>query len=129
MLPMPGILERLSVVVLSNSPAITKLCPLSNSTSVCTLRVEVPGTVVPATVTGFVDRKSTRLNSSHRCISHARFCFIKPGQLTAHADRGSSRKANPVALLLADVGVFISYSRPHVSDDNPYSASQFRTLK
>jgi putative transposase len=37
--------------------------------------------------------------------------------------------AKPVALLLADLGVTRSHSRPHVSDDNPYSESQFKTLK
>jgi len=54
---------------------------------------------------------------------------IAPGQLTVHADRGSSMKSKPVALLMADLGVTKTHSRPHVSDDNPYSESQFRTLK
>ena len=54
---------------------------------------------------------------------------IRPGQLTLHADRGSSMRSKPVALLLADLGVTKTHSRPHVSDDNPYSESQFRTLK
>ena len=54
---------------------------------------------------------------------------IPPGQLTLHADRGTSMRSKPVALLLADLGVTQSHSRPHVSDDNPYSESQFRTLK
>jgi transposase InsO family protein len=54
---------------------------------------------------------------------------IAPGQLTVHADRGSSMKSKPVALLLADLGVVKTHRRPHVSDDNPYSESQFRTLK
>jgi len=52
-----------------------------------------------------------------------------PGQLTLHADRGSSMKSKTVALLLADLGVTKSHSRPYVSDDNPFSESQFRTLK
>lgn len=51
------------------------------------------------------------------------------GQLTIHADRGSPMTAKPVAFLLADLGVTKSYSRPHTSNDNPYSESQFRTLK
>jgi putative transposase len=55
--------------------------------------------------------------------------LIAPGQLTIHADRGSSMKSKPVALLMADLGVTKTHSRPHVSDDNPYSESQFRTLK
>lgn len=51
------------------------------------------------------------------------------GQLTIHADRGSSMTSKPVAFLLADLGITKTHSRPHVSDDNPYSESQFRTLK
>ncbi len=54
---------------------------------------------------------------------------IRPGELTVHADRGSSMKSKPVALLLADLGVTRSHSRPHVSDDNPFSESHFKTLK
>jgi putative transposase len=54
---------------------------------------------------------------------------IGPDQLTIHADRGTSMTSEPVALLLADLGVTKSHSRPHVSNDNPYSESQFRTLK
>jgi putative transposase len=54
---------------------------------------------------------------------------IQRGQLTIHADRGSPMTAKPVAFLLADLGVTKSHSRPHVSNDNPYSESQFRTLK
>jgi putative transposase len=54
---------------------------------------------------------------------------IQPGQLTLHADRGTSMRSKPVALLLADLGVTKTHSRPHVSDDNPFSESQFRTLK
>jgi putative transposase len=61
----------------------------------------------------------------HTCLNQN----IAPGQLTVHADRGSSMKSKPVALLLADLGVVKTHSRPHVSDDNPYSESQFRTLK
>jgi len=54
---------------------------------------------------------------------------IEPKQLTIHADRGSSMKSKPVALLLADLGVTKTHSRPHVSNDTPYSEAQFRTLK
>jgi putative transposase len=54
---------------------------------------------------------------------------IGRGQLTIHADRGSSMISKPVALLLADLGVTQSHSRPHVSNDNPYSEAQFKTLK
>ena len=54
---------------------------------------------------------------------------ITNGQLTIHADRGSSMTSRPVAFLLADLGVIQSHSRPHVSNDNPYSEAQFKTLK
>jgi putative transposase len=54
---------------------------------------------------------------------------ITAGQLTIHADRGSSMTSKPVAFLLADLGVTQSHSRPHVSNDNPYSEAQFKTLK
>lgn len=54
---------------------------------------------------------------------------IEAKQLTIHADRGSSMKSKTVAFLLADLGVTKTHSRPHVSNDNPYSESQFKTLK
>jgi putative transposase len=54
---------------------------------------------------------------------------IEPGQLIIHSDRGSSMKSKAVANLLAELGVIKSHSRPHVSDDNPYSEAQFKTLK
>ena len=54
---------------------------------------------------------------------------IEQDQLTLHADRGSSMKSKAVALLLSDLGVTQSHSRPYVSDDNPFSEAQFKTLK
>jgi putative transposase len=54
---------------------------------------------------------------------------IVPGQLTIHADRGSSMKSKPVALMMSDLGVTKTHSRPHVSNDNPYSEAQFKTMK
>lgn len=73
-------------------------------------------------------RESAEL--AKRLIEHScRKQLIAPGQLTIHADRGSSMKSKPVALLMADLGVTKTHSRPHVSNDNPYSESQFRTLK
>ena len=54
---------------------------------------------------------------------------IVKGQLTLHADRGSSMRSKPVALLLADLGVVKTHSRPQVSNDNPFSESQFKTMK
>jgi putative transposase len=50
-------------------------------------------------------------------------------QLTLHADRGSAMTSKSVAQLLADLGVIKSHSRPHTSDDNPYSEAQLKTLK
>jgi putative transposase len=50
-------------------------------------------------------------------------------QLILHADRGGPMKAKATAQLLADLGVTKSHSRPYVSDDNPFSESQFKTLK
>ena len=54
---------------------------------------------------------------------------IGPGQLTVHSDRGKSMRAKGVLDLLTDLKVQRSYSRPHVSDDNPYSEAQFKTIK
>lgn len=54
---------------------------------------------------------------------------IEPGKLTLHADRGASMRSKPVAALLVDLDIAKSHSRPHVSDDNPYSESQFKTMK
>jgi putative transposase len=54
---------------------------------------------------------------------------VAPGQLTIHADRGSSMTSNPVTELLTFLGIGRSHSRPHVSNDNPYSEAQFKTLK
>lgn len=61
----------------------------------------------------------------HSCIKQS----IQPGQLTVHADRGSSMKSKVVAHLLSDLGITKTHSRPHVNNDNPYSESQFKTLK
>ena len=54
---------------------------------------------------------------------------ILPEQLTIHADRGASMRSKTVALLLSDLGVIKSHSRPHVSNDNPFSEAQFKTMK
>lgn len=62
----------------------------------------------------------------HTCITRE---AIGRTPLTVHADRGGPMQGKPVALLLADLGVTRSHSRPRVSNDNPYSESQFKTLK
>lgn len=54
---------------------------------------------------------------------------VQPGQLYIHSDRGSPMIAKPVAFMLAELGVTKSHSRPHCSNDNPFSEAQFRTLK
>ena len=54
---------------------------------------------------------------------------VPPGQLTLHADRGGPMKAKATALMLADLGVTKSHSRPHTSNDNPFSEAHFKTLK
>lgn len=53
---------------------------------------------------------------------------IVPGQLTIHADNGSPMIAKSTAALYLDLGIHQSHSRPHVSDDNPFSESAFRTV-
>jgi putative transposase len=54
---------------------------------------------------------------------------VERGMLTLHADRGAAMRSKPVAALLVDLDITKSHSRPHVSDDNPYSESQFKTMK
>ena len=54
---------------------------------------------------------------------------ITPRILTLHADRGAPQRAKPVAFLLADLGITKTHSRPYTSSDNPYSESNFKTLK
>jgi putative transposase len=54
---------------------------------------------------------------------------VSEGQLTLHADRGPSMRSKPVALLLSDLGVTKTHSRPYTSTDNPFSEAQFRTMK
>lgn len=54
---------------------------------------------------------------------------IFPGTLTIHGDRGAPMTSKTVAFLLAELGVTKTHSRPYVSNDNPYSESQFKTMK
>ena len=54
---------------------------------------------------------------------------VTPDQLTIHSDRGPSMTSKTLALLYADLGIVRSVSRPHTSNDNPYSEAQFKTLK
>jgi putative transposase len=59
------------------------------------------------------------------CAKHG----VGPGTLTLHQDRGAPMRAKTFAQTLADLGVTKTHSRPHVSDDNPFSEAQFKTLK
>jgi putative transposase len=59
------------------------------------------------------------------CVKHG----VVPGTLTLHQDRGAPMTAKTFAQTLADLGVTKTHSRPHVSDDNPFSEAQFKTLK
>lgn len=74
------------------------------------------------------DRENATLASTlieQSCVKHG----VAPGTLVLHSDRGSPMTAKCTAQLLADLGVTQSLSRPQVSDDNPYSESNFKTLK
>jgi putative transposase len=81
-------------------------------------------------VTGWLiaEHESARL-AEHLIAQTCAKQAIVPDQLTLHADRGSAMRSKPVALLLADLGVTKTHSRPYVSNDNPYSEAQFKTMK
>ena len=74
------------------------------------------------------ERENARL--AQRLISEScRKQNIARGQITIHADRGAPMIAKGTRQLLAGLGIYESHSRPRVSDDNPFSEAQFRTLK
>lgn len=54
---------------------------------------------------------------------------IAKGQLTIHADRGAAMTSRSVSQLMVELGIERSHSRPHVSNDNPFSESHFKTMK
>jgi putative transposase len=74
------------------------------------------------------ERESTELAKQLFAETVARH-GVEPGSLTVHADRGSAMRSEGLAQLLGSLGVERSFSRPHVSDDNAFSESQFKTLK
>jgi putative transposase len=74
------------------------------------------------------DRESSTL-AKHLITESCVKQNIVEDQLTLHADRGSSMKSKVVAQLLSDLGVTKSHGRPYVSNDNPFSESQFKTMK
>ena len=74
------------------------------------------------------DRESSALAGrliQQSCLKHG----VQPRVLTLHSDRGAPMTSQCTAQLLADLGVTRSLSRPQVSDDNPFSEAQFKTLK
>ncbi len=74
------------------------------------------------------DRENSTLASrliQQSCLKHG----VQPEVLTLHSDRGAPMTSQCTAQLLADLGVTRSLSRPQVSDDNPFSEAQFKTLK
>ena len=74
------------------------------------------------------DRESATL-ASKLIGETARRHGVSPGTLTLHADRGPSMTAKLTGHLLADLGITKTHSRPYTSNDNPYSESQFKTMK
>jgi putative transposase len=74
-------------------------------------------------------KRETAELAEHLIAETIRKHNVVADQLTIHADRGTSMASKTVALLLADLGVTKSHSRPHCSNDNPYSEAQFKTLK
>jgi putative transposase len=74
------------------------------------------------------DHESAELAQTLLAESYAKQ-GIEPGQLTVHSDRGPAMRAKTVAQLLIDLGVSQSHSRPYTADDNPFSESQFKTMK
>jgi putative transposase len=81
-------------------------------------------------VTGWLLAQRETAELAERLLAETiRKQHVVADQLTIHADRGTSMASKPVALLLADLGVTKSHSRPHCSNDNPYSEAQFKTLK
>jgi putative transposase len=81
-------------------------------------------------VVGWLIAESEKASLAKRLIAES--CQrhgVQPGQLTLHADRGTSMTAKTTAQLLADLSVAESHSRPRVSNDNPFSESHFKTLK
>jgi putative transposase len=84
----------------------------------------VPGYLVAPTETGDLAKAFIDTTTTTTTIAAA-----GAAPRVVHADRGTSMTSKPVALLLADLGVVRSHSRPKVSNDNPYSEAAFKTLK
>lgn len=76
-----------------------------------------------------VAERETSTLAQKRVTHSAATQRIRRGQLTIHADRGTAASSKPLALLLADLGIAKTHSRPQNSNDNPYSEAHFKTLK
>ena len=81
-------------------------------------------------VVGWMIAEEESSNLAKQLIAEtARKQGIQPDHLTLHADNGSPMKGKPLNQLLIDLGITKSHSRPHTSDDNPFSEAQFKTMK
>lgn len=81
-------------------------------------------------VVGWMLARSERAMLARRlirecCVRHA----VEPGELVLHADRGPPMRSRTLAQMLVDLGVEASFSRPQISNDNPFSEAHFKTLK
>jgi putative transposase len=76
-----------------------------------------------------VSRSESAAVAEHLVRESCRNHGIERGKLTLHADRGSPMTSKSFAILVADLGVAKTHSRPQVSNDNPFSEAQFKTLK
>jgi putative transposase len=81
-------------------------------------------------VVGWLLADSEQAGLAKRLIAESyRKQGLSPGQVSLHADRGTAMTAKATSQLLADLGIAESHSRPRVSNDNPFSESQFKTIK
>ena len=78
---------------------------------------------------GLSDSSSKKWLNPLSTFSSTHHQEVDPQQLTIHSDRGGPMIAKKLALLVSDLGVTKSHSRPHVPDDNPYSEAHFKTMK
>lgn len=81
-------------------------------------------------VVGWMIAEEERSDLARQLIGETAHKYgIQPDQLTLHADNGAPMKGKPLRQLLMNLGITKSHSRPHTSDDNPFSEAQFKTMK
>jgi len=86
--------------------------------------------IYPRYVPGWMLARAERVHLAERLLTDTiTEQGVERGSLAIHADRGAAMASKPVSLLLGDLGVTRTHSRPHVSNDNPHSESQFKTMK